>query len=78
MPTTLMGTAVRLSSFNERTDRIPTFPYRKAEVTQYCKDIGMPFVNVQAAGYMQNYLGWHLRLPMAFTLTDLITRIFGP
>ncbi|KAG8883561.1 hypothetical protein FRB98_003059 [Tulasnella sp. 332] len=28
----------------------------KAEVTQYCRDIGIPFVNVEAAGYMQNYL----------------------
>jgi len=30
----------------------------KAEVTQYCKDIGIPFVNVEAAGYMQNYLSF--------------------
>ncbi|KAG8883563.1 hypothetical protein FRB98_003061 [Tulasnella sp. 332] len=30
----------------------------KAEVTQYCKDIGIPFVNVEPAGYYQNFLGY--------------------
>lgn len=30
----------------------------KAQVTRYAKDIGVPFVNVTAGAYMQNYLGW--------------------
>lgn len=28
----------------------------KAEVTEYAESVGIPFVNVQAGGYMQNYL----------------------
>lgn len=28
----------------------------KAEVTRYAKSIGIPFVSVEAGGYMQNYL----------------------
>lgn len=29
----------------------------KAAITQYCKDTEIPFVNVEASGYYQNFLG---------------------
>lgn len=30
----------------------------KAEITQHAKDIGVPFVDIQAGGYMENYLAF--------------------
>lgn len=30
----------------------------KAQVTEYAKEIGLPFVNVTAGAYMQNYSTW--------------------